>query len=70
MKNNLEMALSRRKELLERIADAANEIAAIDRYLPILHRQSLEEDLLQTEENELAENTSSHNLETEPSVAL
>jgi len=51
MKNNLDMAISRRNELLEIIAAAADEIAAIDRYLPILYSQALEADLLQSEEN-------------------
>ena len=55
MKNNLEMAKSRRKELLELIAAAADEIAEIDRYLPILYNQALETDLLQSEENALAQ---------------
>jgi len=43
------------KELLELIAAAADEIAAIDRYLPILYSQALEADLLQSEENALAQ---------------
>lgn len=55
MENNLEMAISRRNELLETIAAAADEIAAIDRYLPILYSQALESDLLQSEENALAQ---------------
>ncbi len=55
MENNLDMALSRRKELLELIAAAADEIAAIDRHLPILYSQALEADLLQSEENALAQ---------------
>jgi len=55
MKNNLEMAISRRKELLELIAAAADEIAEIDRYLPILYNQALEANLLQSEENALAQ---------------
>jgi hypothetical protein len=55
MKNNLDMAKSRRKELLELIAVAADEIAAIDRYLPILNSQALETDLLQSKENALAQ---------------
>ena len=55
MKNNLDMAISRRKELLELIAAAADEIAAIDRYLPLLHSQALEADLLQDEKNALAQ---------------
>ncbi len=55
MKNNLDMALSRRKELLELIAAAADEIAAIDRYLPNLYSQALEADLLRSEENALAQ---------------
>ena len=55
MENNLDMALSRRKELLEIIAAAADEMAAIDRYLPILYSQALEADLLQSEENALAQ---------------
>jgi len=55
MKNNLDMALSRRKELLELIAAAADEIAEIDRYLPLLHSQALETDLFEGEENALAQ---------------
>jgi hypothetical protein len=55
MKNNLDMAMSRRKELLELIATAADEIATIDRCLPILYSQALESDLLQSEENALAQ---------------
>ncbi|MGA9100378.1 MAG: hypothetical protein WB392_15760 [Methanotrichaceae archaeon] len=55
MENNLDMAISRRKELLELIAAAADEIAAIDRYLPILYSQALEADLLQSEEKALAQ---------------
>lgn len=55
MKNNLDIALSRRKELLELIAAAADEIAAIDRSLPILYGQALEPDLLKSEENALAQ---------------
>ncbi len=55
MENNLDMAISRRKELLELIAAAADEIAAIDRCLPILYSQALEADLLQSEENALAQ---------------
>ncbi len=51
MKNNLDMALSRRKELLELIAAAADEIAAIDRHLPLMNSQVLEEDLLRSEES-------------------
>ncbi len=55
MKNNLDMALSRRKELLELIATAADEIAAIDRNLPLLHSQALEADLFEGDENALAQ---------------
>jgi len=55
MKNNLDMAKSRRNELLELIAAAADEIAAIDRYLPILYSQAPEADLPQSEENALAQ---------------
>jgi hypothetical protein len=55
MKNNLDMARLRRKELLELIAAAADEIAIIDRCLPILHSQALESNLLQSEENALAQ---------------
>jgi hypothetical protein len=53
MKTNLEMAKSRREELFELIAAAANEIASIDRSLPILYSQAQEADLLQGEENAL-----------------
>lgn len=55
MENNLDMAISRRKELLELIAAAADEMASIDRRLPILYSQALETDLLQSEENALAQ---------------
>jgi len=51
MKTNLEMARSRRKELFELIAAAADEIASIDRSLPILHSQAPKSDLLLGEEN-------------------
>ncbi len=50
MENNLNMTLSRRKELLEIIAAAADEIAAIDRQSPNLLNQGLSEELLQSEE--------------------
>jgi len=50
MNNNLNMALSRRKELLETIAAAADEIAAIDRQLPNLYNQASEDDLAQSED--------------------
>jgi hypothetical protein len=54
MKTNLDIAISRRKELLELIAAAADEIASIDRCLPILYSQALEADLVQSEKNALA----------------
>jgi len=54
MKHNLDMAISRRKELIELIAAAADEIASIDRHLPVLYSQALEADLLQSEEKALA----------------
>lgn len=54
MKHNLDMAISRRKELIELIASAADEIASIDRHLPVLYSQALEADLLQSEEKALA----------------
>jgi len=50
MENNLDMAISRRRELLEIIAAAADEIAVIDGRLPVLYSQALEADLLQSEE--------------------
>ena len=50
MENDLDTALSRRQELLEIIAAAADEIAAIDRYLPTVYNQSQETDNLQSEE--------------------
>jgi hypothetical protein len=59
MKTKLDMAISRRKELLELIAAASDEIAAIDCYLPILYSQALEADLLRSEEKALAQPTSS-----------
>ena len=46
MKTNLDIATSRRKELLELIASASDEIAAIDRCLPILYSQALEATIL------------------------
>ena len=55
MINNLDMARSRRAELLKLLAAAADEIAIIDRSLPILYSQALEADLLQSEENALAQ---------------
>ncbi|MCX6675063.1 MAG: hypothetical protein NTW84_01440 [Methanothrix sp.] len=55
MRNDLDMATSRREELLELIAAAADEIASIDRCLPILYSQALEADLLQSEEKALAQ---------------
>ena len=51
------VALARRQELLEVIAQAADEIAAIDRRLPILYSQALEADLLQAEEYALVESS-------------
>jgi hypothetical protein len=54
MLNDLETARARRKQLLELIAQAADEIAAIDRRLPILYSQALEADLLQAEKKALA----------------
>jgi hypothetical protein len=54
MKTNLEIAKSRREELFELIAVAANEIASIDRSLTILYSQAQEADLLQGEEKALA----------------
>ncbi len=54
MKTDLDIAISRRKELLELIAAAADEIASINRSLPILYGQALEADLLQAEEKALA----------------
>jgi hypothetical protein len=55
MRNDFDMATSRRKELLELIAAAADEIASIDCCLPILYSQALETDLLQSEEKALAQ---------------
>jgi hypothetical protein len=54
MKTNLEIAKSRREELFELIAVAADEIASIDRSLTILYSQAQEADLLQGEEKALA----------------
>jgi hypothetical protein len=53
MKNDLDMVTSRRKELLELIADAADEIATIDRSLPFMQSLAQEEDLLRAEEHAL-----------------
>jgi hypothetical protein len=50
MANEYTRALERRNALLEIIAEAANEIAEIDRNLPILQSNRLEADLLQAEE--------------------
>ena len=44
-----DQARERRRELLEIIGQAADEIAAIDRRLPILQSQALESDLQQAE---------------------
>jgi len=52
--DNYVAAKARRQELLEVIAQAADEIAVIDRCLPILYSQALEEDLLQSEKKALA----------------
>jgi hypothetical protein len=54
MLNDLETAKARRMELLEIIAQCADEIATIDRCLPILYSLALEEDLLRAEEHALA----------------
>ena len=62
MRNDLDMATSRRKELLELIAAAADEIASIDSRLPILYSQALETDLLQSEEKALAQTYSMRKL--------
>lgn len=56
MRYDWDMATSRRKELLELIATAADENASIDRCLPILYSHALEADLLQSEEKALAQN--------------
>lgn len=50
MKNNLDIALSRRRELLEIIAAAADEIAAIDHQLPNLYGQASQDSLARNEE--------------------
>jgi hypothetical protein len=50
MRNDFYMATSRREELLELIAAAADEIASIDRSLPVLYSQSLQANILQSEE--------------------
>lgn len=50
MRNNVDMAISRRKELLELIAAASDEIAALDRDLSILYSQAQEADVLRSEE--------------------
>ena len=42
-------AIERRRELLEVIGQAADEIAAIDRQLPVLQSMALESDLSQAE---------------------
>ena len=55
MKTNLEIAKSRRKELFELIAAAADEIASIDRTLPILDSQAQGADHLPGEENTMAQ---------------
>ena len=51
MLNNLETAKARRKELIQQICDASDEISVIDRRLPILKSIELEADLLQAEEH-------------------
>jgi len=50
LNNEYNIALARRQELLEVIAQAADEIAAIDRRLPILKSIELENILLRAEE--------------------
>jgi hypothetical protein len=50
----LETARTRRAELINIIAEAADEIREIDNQLPILYSQALEADLLQAENNALA----------------
>ncbi len=42
MKDNLDVVISRREELLEIIAAAADEIAAIDHHLPLMNNQALD----------------------------
>jgi hypothetical protein len=49
MPESYEAARSRRQELLEQIALAADEIGELDRAMPILRSQALEADLLQAE---------------------
>jgi len=49
----LESALSRRRELLEIIALAADEIGVLDKAMPILRSVALEADLLQAEPHAL-----------------
>ena len=48
---NYDEARERRRELLEIIGQAADEIASIDAALPILQSQALESDLNQAEAN-------------------
>ena len=50
MLNDLEIAKARRQELIQQICDASDEIAAIDRRLPILKSIELENILLRAEE--------------------
>ena len=50
---NYQEAKDRRAELIELIAQCADEIAMIDHQLPILYSQALEADLLQAEKRAL-----------------
>ena len=50
---SFETALSSRRELLDAICEAANEIKAIDDRLPVLKSMALESDLLQAEPHAL-----------------
>lgn len=49
MTTEYDSVTARRRELIEIIAGAADELGAIDRRLPVLKSKALEDDLLQAE---------------------
>jgi hypothetical protein len=53
--DNYVAAKARRQELIQQICDASDEMAEIDRKIPVLYSQALEDDLLRAEENALKE---------------
>ena len=51
---NYQQSKARRAQLIEEIAQCADEIQRIDNQLPILYSQALEADLLQAEEQRIS----------------